>query len=73
MLRPSLDVRVQNRSEPGGKGWLVGGGTDIPLRAGSFDIAPSARVSFGKLERAAGDKRNVVGGEFGLSLRWGGR
>jgi hypothetical protein len=73
LLRPGVDLRLQNRNETGGTGWVLGGGTEVPLRAGTMEISPSARVTFGQLEAPTGDMKSLFGGEVGLALRWGGR
>jgi hypothetical protein len=73
MLRPGVDLRLQNRSEPGGTGWVVGGGTEVPLRSGNMEVSPSARVTFGQLEAPTSQMKSLFGAELGLSLRWGAR
>lgn len=73
MLRPGVDLRLQNRSEAGGTGWVLGGGTEVPLRSGSMEISPAARVTFGQIETPAREMKSLFGGELGVSVRWGGR
>ncbi|MEO5511570.1 MAG: hypothetical protein ABIS27_13145 [Longimicrobiales bacterium] len=72
-LAPSVDARMQTRSLDGGEGWLVGAGTDVPLRAGSLDITPGGRLTFGQIQGDTPIYRNLLGGELSLSVRWGGR
>jgi hypothetical protein len=69
-LRPSIDGRVQSREEPGGQGWLVNGGADLPLRFAGYDLVPTARVSYGRLEADSGNDYPFWGGELGATLRW---
>jgi hypothetical protein len=71
-MRPTADVRMLTREEEGGEGWIAGIGTDLPLRWGSFDVFPSARFLFGKLQAGTDATFGATGGEIGLSLRWGG-
>lgn len=76
VFRPQVDVRVQQREEPDGSdqgsGWIVGVGGDLPLRLfGGYDVFPKARVLFGSIEDPTGLRQGVVGGEFGLNVRWG--
>ncbi|MGQ0562208.1 MAG: hypothetical protein ACT443_10075 [Gemmatimonadota bacterium] len=72
-LRPSADARLLTRESGEEEGWLAGIGTDIPFRAGTTEIVPSVRFSYGQLEGANTDERaSFWGGELGLMLRWGG-
>jgi hypothetical protein len=71
-LQPAIDARMQTRELEGGEGWLVGAGTDVPLRAGRFDITPGGRITFGKIQGDSPVDHSVWGGELSLTLRWGG-
>jgi hypothetical protein len=70
-LRPTLDGRMQTRSLDGGAGWILGGGTDIPVRAGHFEITPGGRVLFGKIQGDAPIDRSLWGAELSLAIRTG--
>ena len=70
-VRPTADFRLQTREEQGGSGWLIGVGGDVPLRRGRIDMFPSARISYGSIENADANGFRVLGGEIGLTLRWG--
>ncbi len=72
-LSPSLDARMQTRSLVGGEGWIVGAGTDVPLRAGRFDITPGARVLYGAIQGDSPTDHSLWGGELSLGVRWGSR
>jgi hypothetical protein len=72
-LLPNVDARRQTRSLTGGEGWLVGAGTDVPLRAGSFDITPGGRLVYGKIQGETDVNHNMWGGELSLGIRWGSR
>jgi hypothetical protein len=73
-IRPTVDVRVQSQARSvAGDGWLVGGGGDVPIRAGSLDLFPGARVFVGSLSGPTGESGSVFGGEASLTVRWGGR
>jgi hypothetical protein len=52
---------------------VLGGGTEVPFRSGTMEIAPSARIMFGQLEAPTSEMKSLFGGEVGLTLRWGGR
>jgi len=69
-LRPSADVRLISREDPGNEGWMAGIGTDVPLRFGGADVFPSARLLFGKLSAGADEKFSAKGVELGLSVRF---
>lgn len=71
-LQPNFDARRQTRSLQGGEGWLVGGGTEVPLRAGRFDVTPNGRIAFGKIQGESAVNHGMWGGELGISVRWGG-
>lgn len=71
-MRPSADVRLLTRESGVDEGWLAGIGSDFPMRRGSTDIIPNLRFSYGQLEGATDDRHNVLGGELGITLRWGG-
>jgi hypothetical protein len=72
-LLPNIDARKQTRSLPGGEGWLVGAGTDVPLRAGAFDITPGGRLVYGKIQGDTETNHNMWGGELSVGIRWGSR
>ena len=76
-LRPGVDLRVQSREEQGGSsegsGWILAAGGDFPLRLfGTYDVFPRARYTFGSIEGPDGDMHGARGGEFGLTIRFGG-
>jgi hypothetical protein len=71
-IRPSADVRLLTREIGTNEGWLGGLGFDFPMRRGSTDIIPTVRGSYGQLEDSADNKRNVMGGEVSLTIRFGG-
>ena len=71
-LLPNIDARRQTRSLEGGEGWLVGAGTEVPLRAGSFNITPGGRIAFGKIQGESPVNHNMIGGEVTVGIRWGG-
>ena len=71
-LNPSVDARMQTRSLPGGEGWLVGAGTDVPVVLGRFDITPGGRLLFGAMQGETSDSHSLWGAELSLRIRWGG-
>jgi hypothetical protein len=71
-LLPNIDARKQTRSLPGGEGWLVGAGTDVPLKAGRFDVTPGARIVYGQIQGDSPVNHGMWGGELSLGVRWGG-
>jgi hypothetical protein len=72
LLEPGIDARVQTRSLEGGDGWLIGAGTNVPLRAGRFDVTPGGRLTYGKIQGDTPTNWSMWGGELSLVLRWGG-
>ncbi len=72
-IAPAIDARMQTRSLPGGEGWLVGAGADVPLRAGRFDLTPGGRLTIGSIQGDTPVNRSLWGGELSLNVRWGGR
>lgn len=75
-FRPMIDLKLQSREEADGRnegsGWIVAAGGDFPVRLfGTYDVFPKARVLFGAIEDATGLDRQVLGGEFSATVRWG--
>lgn len=71
-MRPSVDVRLLTRESGQDEGWLAGFGSDFPIRRGGTDIVPNVRVNYGQIEGTTDERHNVIGGEVGITLRWGG-
>jgi hypothetical protein len=71
LLYPAVDVRWIDRDDPGGDGWLAGGGFDVPLRAGGVELLPGGRIRAGQLTSRQGTVRSVYGGEVGVTVRFG--
>ena len=72
-IRPTLDLRIQDREEGQGSGWILGAGGDLPLRLfGSWDVFPRGRFLVGQMEDLQGIRRGMWGGELGLTVRLSG-
>lgn len=70
-VRPSLDLKVQNREEGQGSGWVLGVGGDVPLRIfGSYDVFPKVRFLVGEMEDPQEIRQSLWGAELGLTLRY---
>jgi hypothetical protein len=72
-FQPSADFRLLTRESGEGEGWLVGFGTDMPVRRSNFEIVPTIRAAYGKIEGATDAKSSLWGGEAGLAFRFGSR
>jgi hypothetical protein len=70
-IMPAVDARWVNRDDPGGDGWLAGGGLDIPLRVGAFHFMPGGRLRYGQLAGTTGPRRSIMGAEVAATVRWG--
>jgi hypothetical protein len=72
-LQPIAEFRMLSREDPGGEGWLAGGGVSVPLRAGRFAITPGGRLNFGGIEGDASTTHSMIGGEVSLMIGFGSR
>lgn len=75
VLRPQVDLRMQQREEPDGReegsGWIMGVGADFPLRLfGGYDAFPKARLLFGSIQDPTGVSRGLTGAEVSVTVRW---
>ena len=73
VLRPRLDLTLQNREEADGNrvgsGWIVAAGGDVPVRLWGSELFPRARVFFGARRDPAGADAGVFGMEFKATVR----
>jgi len=73
VLRPRLDLTLQNREEADGNrvgsGWIVAAGGDVPVRLWGSELFPRARVFFGAMRDPAGADAGVFGMEFKATVR----
>lgn len=70
-VSPVGEVRVLDRAEAGGDGWLAGIGASVPLVVRGFSMIPSARFNYGGLADEVGESAAFWGGELGVSIGWG--
>lgn len=70
-VRPSADLRIISREDPGNEGWMAGFGTGIPLRLANTDVLPTARFLFGRLSSAVSTEQiSAKGAEVGVTVRF---
>ncbi|MBI4545720.1 MAG: hypothetical protein HY703_11030 [Gemmatimonadetes bacterium] len=70
-VRPALDLKLQSREDPGGEGWVLSVGGDVPLRlGGSADVFPLAKLLVGSLDLPDGTSHGLTGLELGFTLRF---
>lgn len=73
VLRPHMDLTLQNREEADGNrmgsGWIVAAGGDVPVRLWGSELFPQTRVFFGAMRDAAGGDASVFGMEFKGTVR----
>ncbi len=70
-FRPQADIQFQTRGNTDGTSWILGAGGDFPLRiVGLVDIFPRGKFLYGQLLAPDGRSVDVVGGEFGATVRW---
>jgi len=72
-LQPIAEFRMLSREDPGGEGFLVGGGLSVPLRFGSIGVTPGGRLNFGQLQGGAAENHSLIGGELSLMIGFGSR
>jgi hypothetical protein len=77
VIIPRGDVRVLRSAEAVGQGWLasVGGRGEIGgfgrYLGGDVVVEPTLALRMGRLVAAQGVESPILGGEFGLTVRWG--
>jgi hypothetical protein len=73
VLRPHVDLTLQNREEANGNrvgsGWIVAAGGDVPVRLWGSELFPRARVFFGGMRDALGGDAGIFGMEFKGTVR----
>ncbi len=74
-VRPTVDLRVQDREEvdgnAAGSGWMLGAGLDFPVRVfGFYDVFPAVQYLTGRIDGADGVRRGVRGFSGTLTVRW---
>jgi hypothetical protein len=78
VLTPRGDVRVLRRADGTGQGWLVSVGSRANVASGMsmlgtrWRLEPNVAVRVGSLVAAQSLSSGILGGEAGLTLRWGG-